>query len=487
MTKNIKKLKLKVNMRLRKFIKALAVFAIIFLFLAKTASALTDQNFEDSISSYIDAIKHSSYNKESSDEKTLRNISASLNVALIGEPTDNPQNLPSLYKGGMIMSLGKMVDTLCFNPPVSSKEYFADVSKNFGVKTAHAQGIGFAGLQNLLPLWKATRNLAYVFFVLIFMYVGLAIMFRVKIDPKTVISIQSALPKFIIALILITFSYAIVGLMIDLIYVLIYLGIVALREPIMAYSDKSVVDLQAEYMNASFFKIVELLWTGAGRTIQETTDLPTGGIAFAGFLAVAIASLITSWASGFALAALLPVLVIAIILVVLVFKLFFALLSAYINIIIAVIIGPIQIMMGAIPGSSGGFNVWFKNLLANILVFPAVILVLLIGWLLTGANGPRWEPPMFATGGSALPGIIGMGLLLLTTKIPDMIKEAFKIKGQGYGKAIGETFSQGYSIARGGYEKIPAVEENKVYHSELHKARVQQRVKDKMPAVPDTP
>jgi hypothetical protein len=468
-------------MRVRKFIKALAVFAIVFLFLAKTASALTDQNFEDSISSYINAIKSSSYNKESSDEKTLRNITASLNVALIGEPTDNPL-LP--YKGGMLMSLGKMVDTLCFNPPVSSKEYFADVSKNFGVKTAYAQGIGFAGLQNLLPLWKATRNLAYIFSVLIFMYVGLAIMFRVKIDPKTVISIQSALPKFIIALILVTFSYAIAGLLIDLIYVLIYLGIVALREPIIAYSNESIAHLQKEYTTTSFLKIFELLWTGAGRTIQGIIGGSTGGAAFAGFAAVAVASLVTAWASSFALAALLPVLIIAVILVVLILKLFFALLTAYINIIIAVVIGPIQIMLGAIPGSNGGFNSWFKNLLANILVFPAVVLALLVGWLLTGTNGPKWEPPMLATGGNALPSIIGIGLLLLSTKIPDMIKEAFKVKGQGYGKAIGETFSQGQSIARGGYEKIPSVEKNKVFLSELHKAEVQGDVKLKMAAKP---
>ena len=62
---------------------------------------------------------------------------------------------------------------------------------------------------------KAFRNFAYVLITLLFIIMGLMIMFRVKIDPRTVVSFQSALPKIIMALILVTFSYAIVGLLID--------------------------------------------------------------------------------------------------------------------------------------------------------------------------------------------------------------------------------------------------------------------------------
>jgi len=47
------------------------------------------------------------------------------------------------------------------------------------------------------------------------------IMFRVRISPQTVITVQSALPKIIFTLILITFSYAIAGFLIDLMYVVI--------------------------------------------------------------------------------------------------------------------------------------------------------------------------------------------------------------------------------------------------------------------------
>ena len=45
------------------------------------------------------------------------------------------------------------------------------------------------------------------------------IMFRVKINPQTVVSLQTMIPKLVTTLILITFSFAIAGLVIDMIYV----------------------------------------------------------------------------------------------------------------------------------------------------------------------------------------------------------------------------------------------------------------------------
>src|SRR5258708_14361646 len=47
------------------------------------------------------------------------------------------------------------------------------------------------------------------------------IMFRVKISPQVVVSVQSALPKIAIALVLVTFSYAIAGFLIDIMYVFV--------------------------------------------------------------------------------------------------------------------------------------------------------------------------------------------------------------------------------------------------------------------------
>ena len=57
--------------------------------------------------------------------------------------------------------------------------------------------------------------------VIILIAAGFMIMFRVKINPQTVVSLQTMIPKLVITLLLVTFSYAIAGLVIDMIYVFI--------------------------------------------------------------------------------------------------------------------------------------------------------------------------------------------------------------------------------------------------------------------------
>jgi hypothetical protein len=91
------------------------------------------------------------------------------------------------------------------------------------VPVAHARtvGFGFNKLEVIQDMWKAFRDIAFGLFVIVAVVFAFMIMFRVKLSPQTVISVQSALPKIIVALILVTFSYAIAGLLIDLMYVVI--------------------------------------------------------------------------------------------------------------------------------------------------------------------------------------------------------------------------------------------------------------------------
>lgn len=114
---------------------------------------------------------------------------------------------------------------ITFSNPVHFSDYTKYLSQNFGlVKTAHA-ATGIDQLAPLTNLWLAFRNLSYLLFVIIFVVVGFAVMLRAKIDPRTVMTIENQIPKLIVALILITFSYAIAGLAIDIMWVGIYLVI----------------------------------------------------------------------------------------------------------------------------------------------------------------------------------------------------------------------------------------------------------------------
>ena len=50
-------------------------------------------------------------------------------------------------------------------------------------------------------------------------------MLRIKIDPRTVMTIQNQIPRVIICIILITFSYAFAGAMIDVMWAVTYMGV----------------------------------------------------------------------------------------------------------------------------------------------------------------------------------------------------------------------------------------------------------------------
>lgn len=122
----------------------------------------------------------------------------------------SPATAGSGQVGGAIGLMGNMIAVL-YTPPASSGDYFRYLADNFGlVKPAYAQtGIGFQGLKPLLAVWTVFRNMAYVILVLVFLVIGVAIMLRVKIDPRTVMSIQNQIPKILITLILVTYIISI--------------------------------------------------------------------------------------------------------------------------------------------------------------------------------------------------------------------------------------------------------------------------------------
>ena len=132
---------------------------------------------------------------------------------------------PGSENGGAVGSIGNLIASMYSSPPSSSGEYLAYLKSNLGLaEPAYAQqGTGWQALSPILDVWKAFRNVAYLGFVVVFIVIGFMIMFRAKIDAQTVITVQAALPKIVITLLVITFSYAIAGLMIDLIYIAIYL------------------------------------------------------------------------------------------------------------------------------------------------------------------------------------------------------------------------------------------------------------------------
>lgn len=373
-----------------------------------------------------------------------------------------------------IPALGNMMALMIGNPPASGFAYMADVLSNAGFigKPAYAQGIGFAGLTPLLPLWKASRNIAYAVLIIVMLAIGFMIIFRMKIDPKTVISVQAALPKIILTLILITFSYAIVGFLIDIMYLTIFILIELVTQAVKGanlpwfadYIEKTP-QLQQAFVQSglggmatlkdavfswgmipSFF--VELL---QGSWINIVGSVVTGvgvGAILAKLFTVTLAASPIGWLAIVVIAGALaiPVLILLIIFLGLFYtfiRLVFLLFNSYIQLIIVLILAPILLLKEAIPGQSA-FENWVKTVMANLIVFPATVAILYMSWVITAIawRGNMWAPPMVPAGGGAeaciLPGqpcggnpaaiFIGLGIIFMAPNLVASAKKLFQVK-----------------------------------------------------------
>ncbi|MBU1085356.1 hypothetical protein KKB06_03330 [Patescibacteria group bacterium] len=318
---------------------------------------------------------------------------------------------------GAIHLAGGLVSQIITQPPSSSVEYLADLGSRIGlVKPAYAQdSTGYRGLFGVLETWKIFRNISYALFVIIFVVVGFMIMFRSKLNPQTVVSLQLALPKLIVTLLLITFSYAIAGFVIDLIYLITYLA-------------ANILDAEAaDYMTTGLGELINIFkpWESADTIADSLSGLfpkNTGldvltEIATIEIFSVSLMKVIVGGAILFSI-----------------LKLLIQLILAYVNIILQVIFAPIMLLFNALP-QSNSFSSWIKNLIANAAAFPAVAIMIMVGDKLinsdTGIGTDSLQLPFigFLAGSqNFVQVIIGFGFILILPKIVTMIQEALKVK-----------------------------------------------------------
>ncbi|MCX6791734.1 MAG: hypothetical protein NT149_01720, partial [Candidatus Gottesmanbacteria bacterium] len=356
------------------------------------------------------------------------------------------------YKKSAIAYMGNAVIAMYANPPADLALWIKDTGQTLGFipRQVNAQGIGFSGLSVLLPLWKGFRNIAYALLAVVMVVIGFMVMLRKKIDPKTVVTVQNALPKIVITLILITFSYAIVGFMIDLMYLTIAL-IASLLIPV---SNGALgADTATKYMNGGIWSLFAMVFGGGLSAVNDITSLLAWSV---GLGTSSLAQAFIFWN----VPGLLIAVIVAIALLIAWIRILFLLVGAYIQILISLFVGPLQILTEAFPGSTG-FSSWFKNLFANVAVFPVTAAMLMVGTMLAKFNNNTarvWTPPLLSSGGtSGWIGIIGLGILFAIPGIANSIKEALKAKapvnaGPGaifgpIGSGAGQVFQLGYQAS----------------------------------------
>lgn len=436
---------------------------------------------------------------------------------MIGEgcsekPSDGEKN----YHNSLFGFVGNLLIIPYINPPASGLYWAYSGLQNAGLipkSYAATQGIGMASIRAFAPLWDAFRKLAYLVLVLIIITIGFMIMFRMKLNPQTVISVESALPKIVITLLLITFSYAIVGFSIDAMY-LVTILIVDIVGKAAGFTNISHIQSNIITSNIINFEILDV-WGGWGQTFwsyldglyaiidifpllvrgtintilsavalllamrfsQTVTDFITklfgdltgqggilviqGHVGVAKIIAAILGIIIGAILGNFFLWLLLAVIVLLGLLFLL-FRIVFVLLSSLIQLILYIILAPLYILLEAVPGRSA-FSGWFKNIIANLAVFPAVVFLLLLTAIITKAydygqwsvydpRGPAQipTPPLLGfLNGSVIAPLINAVLLMTIPDLAKLLKQTI-IGKEGFQLPVGPGALFGAAGAVGG-------------------------------------
>jgi len=277
-----------------------------------------------------------------------------------------------VYSPGLLGTQGKIVADL-FQYQPSSREYIADILDNMGVPTvssAYAQGTGYTAMQPFLPIWKVFRNLAYSLYIVMFIVVGVMIMLRTKVNAQTIVTIQSALPNLLITLILITFSYAIVGFMIDLMYFLIYFVVYLVSAAGLIQTPTKAI---ARLMNSSAWSVI---FEGRNSIISAVSLAIGDVLSGLGTNGLEAIGTVVSWFS-------MMYLIVAVTFAIAMLKLMFALIKAYVMLLVQLVTSPVQILMNAVPGSKA-FSTWLKTTASYLIPFPVAAAMFIFAAVLVG-------------------------------------------------------------------------------------------------------
>ncbi len=260
---------------------------------------------------------------------------------------------------------------------------------------------GFEDLESagIVDIWSTTRNIAYLFYVVVMIVIGFMIMFRNKVGGQVVVTIGNSIPKLVLSLVLVTFSFAIIGILIDL------GGILRNTIAMLYYGGDGSLGIPVH--NPAF------LLRGFWKTnfIEPLKDLiPDARLDFWHMIGEFLKNLGDSiWNLIFSLGMTCFVLYGGL-------KLWITLVKSYFGILINVVVSPLTIAASAIPGNDYMLLETFKSAARNILVFPIAFAIINLPYVLEGA-GVEMKFPETLVGRSTMGGDFLPNLLLESVKV----------------------------------------------------------------------
>lgn len=499
--------------------KIFLVLGVFYIIIVVFSFQFNKNKPQDNSQAYIQAQQKQLYSvlkdprfSESKKDQLILGAYRAIHCAFIGELcTDTPQAGNEHFKKSIIGTATQLLTVPYTNPPASGTYWIAESLKNSGLLPSAyaAEGIGFASIKPLMNLWKIFRDIAYLLIVLVLVAIGFMIIFRMKINPQTVISVENALPKIVITLLLITFSFPIAGLLIDAMYLLIVLivGILSSNNTYYNVAEYQNIFLQANFGTLwehaiplpesvkNLFGFPQISYVGdalaallpesintvirglvigvgvlfIGNTIYQImagggffkwlngiivaafstgtiTEPIFGGISF--LLIIYVLTQLLIHGIGFIIGIIVDLAIFGMI-----WNIFFMLIRSYIQITLSIVLSPIILLFEALPGKST-FTFWLKGIFAELITFPVVITLLLIQRVLFMTltyPGDFWSPPfLFELNPGTFGVIFGMGLLLITPDIVKFVKEGIGAKPLPFNIGLNTFFSGGGAVVGGG-------------------------------------
>ncbi|MDP1743850.1 MAG: hypothetical protein Q8L51_03640 [Candidatus Amesbacteria bacterium] len=263
-------------------------------------------------------------------------------------------------------------------------------AKLFDAPSATAQGLGFTklnvygkgGVQTITSLWTASRNASYMVMIVLLVAAGFMVMFKQQVSPQASVTVQMIVPRLFWAMLAGTFSLAIVGLVIDGVYVAIsaIVGMYTLSVGggglVQLFSNptgaiKILQNADSQYIGVVFLGYyLQSAWNVISNTFSNTlilTALQTGSVPVIGGY-FQVRGIIYGIEMGLVIWALWANL-----------KIIYTLYMAYIQLIILTILGPLQIMLDIIPSKeSQGFEPWIKCVIGNASVFVSTAVIVVV-------------------------------------------------------------------------------------------------------------
>jgi len=279
--------------------------------------------------------------------------------------------------------------------------------------SVYANGASDLEEAKIVDLWSFTRNIAYAFYVVIMIVIGFMIMFRNKIGGQVMVTLGNSIPNIVISLILVTFSFAIIGIIIDV------GGIIRNVISNVYYPDNAelAINVHNPFQLFGGFWGKNFIEPLAGILPEGNLNLMDWVLNFGKNLGQTILNLLFSIvATGFVIFGAV--------------KLWVTLVKTYFALLINVITAPLTIAIGALPGNSASLINTFKSAARNVLVFPIAFAIVNLPYVLDNAGVSLKFPESLVgvdtTSGTFLPSLI-LGLakvlaIFTAATAPEIVK-----------------------------------------------------------------